>query len=99
MRVGGTIAPQSPSQVDLGDANQRAAITETCVDVHMIVGVMAERFYTELRRYFYVTPTSYLEFISLYMCLLEEKRTEANIAIGRIKNGNTKMVETNQQVP
>jgi dynein heavy chain len=92
------VAKRLMEEVDLGDANQRAAITETCVDVHMIVGVMAERFYTELRRYFYVTPTSYLEFISLYMCLLEEKRTEANIAIGRIKNGNTKMVETNQQV-
>ena len=67
------------------------SIAETCVDIHIIVGQASERFYEELRRYFFVTPTSYLEFISLYISLLEEKRTETTTAINRIKNGKVKM--------
>ena len=35
---------------------------------------MAERFYSELRRRYYTTPTSYLELINLYLSMLDDKR-------------------------
>jgi dynein heavy chain len=32
------------------------------------------RFYAELRRHFYTTPKSYLDLISLYLQLLQERK-------------------------
>ena len=45
-----------------------------CVEIHTSVSEMAERFYNELKRRYYTTPTSYLELINLYLSMLEEKR-------------------------
>ena len=45
-----------------------------CVEIHTSVSDMAERFYNELKRRYYTTPTSYLELINLYLSMLEEKR-------------------------
>ena len=47
-----------------------------CVNVHLSVSNMAERYYTELRRRYYTTPTSYLELINLYLSMLTEKRKQ-----------------------
>jgi dynein heavy chain len=45
-----------------------------CVEIHMSVSTMAERFYAELKRRYYTTPTSYLELINLYLSMLGEKK-------------------------
>lgn len=42
----------------------------------MSVTDMAERFYSELRRRYYTTPTSYLELINLYLSMLGNKRQQ-----------------------
>lgn len=47
-----------------------------CVNVHLSVSDMADRYYTELRRRYYTTPTSYLELINLYLSMLTEKRKQ-----------------------
>lgn len=47
-----------------------------CVNVHLGVSNMAERYYTELRRRYYTTPTSYLELINLYLTMLSDKRKQ-----------------------
>lgn len=39
----------------------------------MSVSDMAERFYNELKRRYYTTPTSYLELIRIYISMLQEK--------------------------
>ena len=39
----------------------------------MSVSDMAERFYNELKRRYYTTPTSYLELIRIYLSMLQEK--------------------------
>ena len=49
-------------------------VAEMCVEIHISVSSMAERFYAELRRRYYTTPTSYLELINLYLGMLDEKR-------------------------
>ena len=51
----------------------QGAIAEMCVEIHMSVSEMADRFYAELKRKYYTTPTSYLELINLYMTMLSEK--------------------------
>jgi dynein heavy chain len=47
-----------------------------CVEIHTSVQGMAKRFYEELRRYYYTTPTSYLELITLYLKMLAEKKSK-----------------------
>ena len=47
-----------------------------CVNVHLSVSQMADRYYSELRRRYYTTPTSYLELINLYLTMLTEKRKQ-----------------------
>uniref|UniRef100_A0AAY4DWD2 AAA+ ATPase domain-containing protein n=1 Tax=Denticeps clupeoides TaxID=299321 RepID=A0AAY4DWD2_9TELE len=74
-----------------------ASLSEMCVEIHTSVSEMAERFYSELRRRYYTTPTSYLELINLYLAMLEEKRQQL-VARDRVQNGLTKLLETNKLV-
>ena len=50
-----------------------------CVEIHMSVTSMAERYYNELKRRYYTTPTSYLELINLYLSMLEAKKGYAAV--------------------
>ena len=49
-------------------------ISEMCMEIHVSVSSMADRFYNELKRRYYTTPTSYLELITLYLTMLTEKK-------------------------
>ncbi|XP_071788570.1 dynein axonemal heavy chain 6-like isoform X3 [Asterias amurensis] len=84
--------------VDLGEEGMKNKIAEMCVEIHTSVSSMAERFYAELRRRYYTTPTSYLELINLYLSMLSEKRKQLVNARDRVKNGLTKLLETNTLV-
>jgi len=44
------------------------------MEIHTSVSDMAERFYNELKRRYYTTPTSYLELINLYLFMLDSKK-------------------------
>jgi dynein heavy chain len=48
---------------------------------------MKEKFFKELKRIYYVTPTSYLELINTFKTLLKEKRTEVKNLKDRYANG------------
>lgn len=52
-----------------------------CVETHISVTQTAEKFYNELRRRYYTTPTSYLELINLYLTMLEDRRKLVNIFV------------------
>jgi len=78
------------------DIDLTKALTEMCVEIHSSVSDFAERFFEELRRRYYVTPTSYLEFIRLYITLLTERHKEVNEQLHRLSVGSEKMVETNE---
>uniref|UniRef100_A0A1B6CU24 AAA+ ATPase domain-containing protein n=1 Tax=Clastoptera arizonana TaxID=38151 RepID=A0A1B6CU24_9HEMI len=69
-----------------------------CFTIHESVGNMTTRFYEEMRRHYYVTPSSYLELLKLYKSLLDKKTTDINRVRDRIKNGLTKLFETNDLV-
>ncbi|XP_070535810.1 dynein axonemal heavy chain 6-like isoform X2 [Ptychodera flava] len=85
-------------QVDLGADELKAKICEMCVEIHTSVSDMAEKFYAELRRRYYTTPTSYLELINLYLSMLSEKKKQLVSARNRIKTGLDKILETNTLV-
>ncbi|KAJ1518310.1 Dynein heavy chain 6, axonemal [Coelomomyces lativittatus] len=84
--------------LDLGTDEMKLKIAEMCVDVHTSVTTMSTKFYAELRRRFYTTPTSYLELIGLYISMLQEKRKEIGTQRDRLKSGLLKLAETNQLV-
>ncbi|KAI9538399.1 Dynein heavy chain 6, axonemal [Dissostichus eleginoides] len=81
--------------VDFGSEELKQSFSTMCVEIHVSVTDMAERFYSELRRRYYTTPTSYLELINLYLSMLEDKRQQLILARDRVKNGLTKLLETN----
>lgn len=64
------------SNVDAGSEELKEKLSLMCVNVHLSVSNMAERYYMELRRRYYTTPTSYLELINLYLSMLHEKRKQ-----------------------
>lgn len=64
------------SAVDTGNEELRDKLSLMCVNVHLSVSQMADRYYNELRRRYYTTPTSYLELINLYLTMLTEKRKQ-----------------------
>ncbi|OAJ44270.1 hypothetical protein BDEG_27524 [Batrachochytrium dendrobatidis JEL423] len=81
--------------VDLGNDDMKTKIATMCVEIHASVGEIAKRFYSELRRRYYTTPTSYLELINLYISMLQEKRKELGSSRDRLRNGLNKLAETN----
>lgn len=48
---------------------------------------MTERFYHEMRRYYYTTPSSYLELLKLYKFMLTTKKEQISFKRNRISNG------------
>jgi dynein heavy chain len=56
------------------------------------------RYYEELRRYNYVTPTSYLELLTTFIRLVKEKREELETMRERLKNGLDKLNTTAKEV-
>ncbi|XP_058967936.2 dynein axonemal heavy chain 6 [Pocillopora verrucosa] len=85
-------------EVDLGAGDVKERVAEMCVEIHTSVSSMADRFYAELRRRYYTTPTSYLELINLYLSMLDDKRRQLIGARDRVKNGLKKLLETNDLV-
>ncbi|KAH0505566.1 Dynein heavy chain 6, axonemal [Microtus ochrogaster] len=83
------------SAVDTGSDDLKEKLSLMCVNVHLSVSQMADRYYSELRRRYYTTPTSYLELINLYLTMLTEKRKQLVSARDRVKNGLSKLLETN----
>ena len=59
---------------------------------------LSTRFYTELQRHNYVTPTSYLELISTFKELLRKKRQEVNQMKKRYEVGLSKLMSAASQV-
>ncbi|XP_043915244.1 dynein axonemal heavy chain 6 [Protopterus annectens] len=83
------------TNIDLGKDEMKERFSEMCVEIHMSVSKMAEQYYAELRRRYYTTPTSYLELINLYLSMLGDKRNQLVLSRDRVKNGLTKLLETN----
>lgn len=53
-------------------------VVEMCKTFQESVRELSERYYSQLRRHNYVTPTSYLELILTFKALLTSKRSEVN---------------------
>ena len=56
-------------EVDMSNELRDACVT-MCIAFHKSSMTLAKRFWNELRRYYYTTPTSYLEMITTFKSLL-----------------------------
>jgi dynein heavy chain len=75
-----------------------AGLAEMCMKIHTSVEDMSEQFYESLRRRVYTTPKSYLDLISLYTQVLEQKRSEFNTNKNRLAIGLKKLNDTNTNI-
>ncbi|XP_053554548.1 dynein axonemal heavy chain 7 [Bombina bombina] len=76
----------------------RNGCIEMCKSFHTSTINLSEKFRTELQRYNYVTPTSYLELISTFKTLLEKKQTEVMKMKRRYEVGLEKLESASSQV-
>nr|CCC93687.1 unnamed protein product [Trypanosoma congolense IL3000] len=72
--------------------------TELCVMIHETVESMSERFLQETKRHMYVTPTSFLELLQTFKCVLESQIAKGNTTKHRLQNGMEKLRETEEAV-
>ena len=80
------------------DPKALGAVVESCVFIHQSVERKSRAFLEQLRRYNYVTPTSYLELLRTFIRLLGEKRAEIELQRGRLQTGLDKLESTAKQV-
>ena len=76
----------------------QAGVAAACVAIHQSVEAMSRRSVEELRRYTYVTPTSYLELLNTFTKLLAEKRSEIETQRARLATGLDKLLSSATQV-
>jgi len=86
----------SSDNLDLGD-NKESVIKMFSV-IHKSVEQISVKLFDELKRYNYVTPTSYLELIRMYKQVLLMKRNEFNKLIQRYEVGLTIIEKAQKKV-
>ncbi|KAJ0398628.1 hypothetical protein P43SY_007486 [Pythium insidiosum] len=77
------------------DTNAVVSIFQT---IHQSVEAASTQFFDKLRRYNYVTPTSYLELLYTFKTVLLLKRDEVQGKRNRLQNGVDKIIATKEQV-
>ena len=76
----------------------QTSIVKVCVDMQERVTKLSDRFRRSLRRYNYVTPTSYLELIKTFQKLFKQSRDDIGEKKARYDNGLQKLSETETAV-
>lgn len=85
-------------EVELGTPEVKRAVADVFVTAHTSVASTSAKMFKELRRMNYVTPTNYLEFVSIYEKLLSEKRRHIGDLANKLRNGLDKLFDTAKQV-
>ena len=91
------VATRFLDEIDLTKM-ERSACIEMCQYFHTSTQGLSKEFLRKLKRYNYVTPTSYLELISTFKDLLARKRKEALDGKRRYEAGLERLDSTHRQV-
>ncbi|XP_047348170.1 dynein axonemal heavy chain 6 [Vespa velutina] len=75
-----------------------SALCSICVLMHETVEEATIRYFLEMRRRYYTTPSSYLELLKLYQKTLHKKKEEILTLKKKIMNGLNKLHETNDMI-
>lgn len=71
-----------------------ANLANICNNIHETVSQMTKKFFDQMKRYYYVTPKSYLDFLKLYLKMHEAQTTKIQNDSDRISTGLRKLYET-----
>lgn len=91
------VAKKFLDDVDM-PADQKEGCTQLCKDFHTTAIQLSGKYRSQLQRYNYVTPTSYLELIKTYKMLLAKKRGEVMRAKKRYEGGLDRLAHAASQV-
>ena len=83
---------------ELGIENMLPQLVEMFKSIHKSVEVISGKYVQELRRYNYVTPTSYLELLNLFKTILKNKKAEFTQMVDRLAGGLDKLQKANDDV-
>ena len=92
------VANEVFADVEFPDSKVSDGIVSLCRDIHIGVEKSSARYKEEVKRYNYVTPTSYLELLATFKKVLAEKRDELGTAKRRLSVGLDKMNQTDKDV-
>ena len=73
-------------------------LVEMFKKIHKSVEVISIKYVQELRRYNYVTPTSYLELLNMFRVILKKKKIEFTGMVNRLSSGLDKLMAANEAV-
>jgi len=86
------------SQNQLGIGEYVEALSTLSVEIHTDIIEYSEKFYNELKRKNYTTPTSYLELLKLYIEMLKVQQNVLPMKIRKYTIGLQTLNETNEEV-
>ena len=94
------VAEKYLEEVSLGDnaVSLSKAVASMFVTMHLSVVENSKRMLTEMKRHNYVTATNYLELVTGYKGLVEEKRRDLGNSKSKLENGIDKLNDTKQKV-
>ncbi|KAH9093106.1 hypothetical protein Ae201684P_008767 [Aphanomyces euteiches] len=93
-----SVAMNALTTVDLKLGDQVGAVVNVFQNMHQTVEHESSNYFQKLRRYNYVTPTSYLELLFTFKSVLQTKRDEVTGTTSRLQNGVDKIIATKAQV-
>ena len=76
----------------------KVRVATQCVAIHDSIIELNKRFWDEMRRHYYVTPSSYIEFIRLFSRVLDEQNSRILGDRGRLSGGLDKLSEAESLV-
>ncbi|CAH2306581.1 dynein heavy chain 7, axonemal [Pelobates cultripes] len=91
------VATRFLEDIEMSDEIRNGCI-DMCKSFHTSTITLSEKFRSELQRYNYVTPTSYLELISTFKTLLQKKRSDVLKMKRRYEVGLEKLESASSQV-
>ena len=88
----------SQNELALGISDYLDQLCQMSVQIHNSVSGTSDKYFAELRRRNYTTPTSYLDLIKTYIEMLKYQRGIVPQKISRYNGGLTRLAETNKMV-
>uniref|UniRef100_UPI00398EE5C8 dynein axonemal heavy chain 1 isoform X2 n=1 Tax=Pristiophorus japonicus TaxID=55135 RepID=UPI00398EE5C8 len=85
-------------ELERASPNLRKALVQMCVCIHQTVAKKSLQYRSELSRYNYITPKSYLDLLSLFSMLIGVKTQMLKTDKNRMKGGLDKLLRTAEDV-
>jgi dynein heavy chain len=92
-----SVAASTIADMDFRD-DLKANVVSMCVRLYQSVESASRDYAQELNRHNYVTPTNYLELLSLFGKIIQEKRATLEALRGRFQVGVDQLLKTAKEV-